>query len=282
VASNRRILGPDGKVVHVRWSATKNAAVREFPEGTIDPEVKLITFYGDKAVPLVALTYYATHPQSYYRTGLANADFPGLARTARQSETGVLHVHFNGAGGNITAGKWNDGAPENRQVLADRMAAGMKQAWNNQKVLPVSAKNLAWNVVSVRLPVSEHLNEQTLVKRIGDSGVPPETRFYDAAKLAWLRRCQSGETVDIGCLTLGSARVLHLPGELFVEYQLAAQKRNPNLFVAMAAYGDYAPGYVGTEIAYTQGGYEAGPGASYVAPQVEQVLTNAIYQLLDK
>jgi len=42
--------------------------------------------------------------------------------------TGVLHVHFDGAGGNIGAGKYNDGAHENRQVLADRMAAGMERA----------------------------------------------------------------------------------------------------------------------------------------------------------
>ena len=30
-----------------------------------------------------------------------------------------------------------------------------------------------------------------------------------------------------------------MPGELFVEYQLAAQQMRPNDFVAMAAYGDY-------------------------------------------
>ena len=52
------------------------------------------------------------------------------------------------------------------------------------------------------------------------------------------------------------ARVLHMPGELLIEYQLAAQQLRPDLFVAMAAYGDYAPGYIATEIAYSQGGYE--------------------------
>jgi hypothetical protein len=49
----------------------------------------------------------------------------------------------------------------------------------------------------------------------------------------------------------------------------------------MAAYGDYGPGYIGTEIAYAQGGYETSPGASRVAPQVEQVLMDAITQLLE-
>ena len=74
--------------------------------------------------------------------------------------------------------------------------------------------------------------------------------------------------------------MLHLPGELFVEYQLAAQKLRPDLFVAMAAYGDYGPGYIGTEIAYPQGGYETGPTASLVAPKVEGVLMDVIERLL--
>jgi hypothetical protein len=81
-------------------------------------------------------------------------------------------------------------------------------------------------------------------------------------------------------LKLGRARVLHLPGELFVEYQLAAKAQRPDLFVAMAAYGDYAPWYVGTAIAYEQGGYETEPRSSNVAPEVEGVLMGAIRKLL--
>ncbi len=73
-----------------------------------------------------------------------------------------------------------------------------------------------------------------------------------------------------------------MPGELFVEYQLAAQKIRPDLFVAMAAYGDYAPCYIGTEVAYSQGGYETGPHASLVAPSVEKSLMDVIRRLLEK
>ncbi len=124
VASNRRILGPDGKVKYVRYTACKDPTIRDAPVGTIDPTLSMISFWdGDQ--PVAALTYYATHPQSYYRTGLANPDFPGMARDAREKATGVPHIHFDGAGGNIGAGKWNDGSPANRQVLADRVADGM-------------------------------------------------------------------------------------------------------------------------------------------------------------
>jgi hypothetical protein len=279
VASNRRILGPDGKVKYTRWTATKDPKIRAFPVGTIDPELKLISFWnGDE--PIAALTYYATHPQSYYRTGLANPDFPGLARNARQKETGVPHIHFNGAGGDIGAGKWNDGSKENRQVLADRVAAGMKLAWENTKKSPLAAEDVGWSVEPVVLPASEHMDEAALVKTVKDENAKPDKRWYAAKNLIWLRRCQSGDTIDISCLRLKTARVLHMPGELLIAYQLAAQEHRPDLFVAMAAYGEYAPGYIAPEIAYSQGGYEASPGASKVAPSVEGVLMGAVRKLL--
>ncbi len=279
VASNRRILGEDGKVKYVRWTATRDPKIRAEPVGIIDPQLKMISFWnGDRAV--AALTYYATHPQSYYRTGLANPDFPGMARNSRQEATGIPHIHFNGAGGNIGAGKWNDGAKENRKVLADRVAAGMKQAWEATRRKKATAADIGWATQDVRLPCAKHLEESLLQKTLEDDAAMPTVRQAAARNLVWLRRCRSESTIQLSCLRIGSARVLHMPGELFVEYQLAAQKKRPDLFVAMAAYGDYAPGYIGTEIGYSQGGYETSPRASRVAPGVESVLMSAIDALL--
>ncbi|MDR3621579.1 MAG: hypothetical protein P4L85_19670 [Paludisphaera borealis] len=279
VASNRRILGPDGKVEHVRYTACKDPAVRALPEGVIDPSLRMVSLWaGDK--PVVAISYYATHPQSYYRTGLANPDFPGIARDQRQKATGVPHIHFNGAGGNIGAGKYNDGAPENRQVLADRVADGMSKAWAATVKTPIAAADLGWETVRVSLPPAPHLDEKALLAIVADKAKPIRERGTAASELVWLRRCHDGATIDVSCLRLGKARVLHLPGELFVEYQLAAQELRPDLFVATAAYGDYGPGYIGTAEAYPQGGYETSPHASLVAPEVEPVLMDAIKRLL--
>ena len=124
VASNRRVMGPDGKVKYVRYSATKDPKIRAEPEGLIDPFVQTLSFWaGDR--PLAVLSYYATHPQSYYGRGGVSCDFPGLARGQReQALPGVALIHFNGAGGNITAGKYNDGSPANRALLAGRLAQG--------------------------------------------------------------------------------------------------------------------------------------------------------------
>ena len=73
-----------------------------------------------------------------------------------------------------------------------------------------------------------------------------------------------------------------MPGELFVEYQLAAKKMQPDLFVAMAAYGNYAPWYIGTAVAYEEGGYETQPESSNVGPDAEAVLMEAMETLLGK
>lgn len=279
VASNRRILGEDGKVRYTRFTACRDPKIRAMPVGTIDPKVRVLTLFENEK-PLVVLSWYATHPQSYYRTGQANPDFPGMARNARQKKTGVPHVHFNGAGGNIGAGKWNDGAPENRQVLADRVERGLQLAWESTKRVPVSADEVQWRTQAVRLPPGAHLVEEPLLRTLRDQSLTQPARLTAAKHLAWLKRTESGDPVVLSCLKLGRARVLHMPGELFVEYQLAAQEMAPDHFVAMAAYGEYGPGYICTKVAYSQGGYESSQRASRVSGDVEDVLMDGIRSLL--
>lgn len=279
VASNRRIMGPDGKVAAVRYTATKDEKLRNEPVGLIDPELKMISLWnGEK--PVVAITYYATHPQSYYRTGLANPDFPGMARNEQEKVSGVPVIHFNGAGGNIGAGKWNDGSPANRPILAARVAAGMKAAWESTKKAPLSAKDVKWAVENVALPVGRHLDGKALETTIADKNADAVARANAAYDLAWLRRAEKGDPFEISCLTLGGTRIVHMPGELFVEYQLAAQKMRPELFVAMAAYGDYAPGYIGMAVSYPEGGYETSPRATRVDERSEGLLMPVLERLL--
>jgi hypothetical protein len=279
VASNRRIFGPDGKVRAVRYTACRDEELRAAPEGTIDPEVSLVSFWNG-AKPIAVLSYYATHPQSYYRTGIPNPDFPGLARFERQlAVPGALHVHFNGAGGNIGAGKYNDGAPTNRAILGERLADGMRRAWENTRRESIQSSAIGWTVEPVALPPSKHLSLEALETAVKERAPTLATRG-EASRLAWLRRCLAGHKIDLTCLKLGPARILHMPGELFVEYQLAAKARQPDLFVAMAAYGDYSPWYIGTTASYEEGGYETEPRSSNVAPEVEAVLTTAINKLL--
>lgn len=256
VASNRRILGKDGKVNGMRWTACKDSALRAEPEGLIDPVLSAVSFWNEDK-PVAVFYLYATHPQSYYATGMPNPDYPGIARFNRQlAVPDALHVYFNGAGSNVGAGKYNDGSHENRGILAERVADGMKRAWEHTKKTSLTASDIKWIVEPVALPLDSTKTDYEL----------------------W-QRYKSGEKVDIQCLAFKTARILFLPGELFVEYQLAAKKMRPDLYVAMAAYGDLGFGYIPTAKAFPQEGYEV--EVAKVTPEAEIVLLNAISKLLN-
>ena len=280
VASNRRVaVGPDGKVGSMRGSSCKVAELVALPEGTIDPMVSLLGFWnGEK--PIALLTSYACHPQSYYLVGIPSPDFPGIARFIRgQDLNSALHVHFNGAGGNIAAGKYNDGSQPNRMVLATRLAHGMREAFANVKRTPLKADDIGWGSELVRLPLGKHMVQSDLIEKL--KAANPKGYISFADQLAWLERVNAGHKIDITCLRVGDTRMLHLPGELFVEYQLAAKAMRPDLHVMMAAYGDYGPGYIGMAASYPEGGYETSATSSNVGPEVEPILMNAMKQLLN-
>jgi hypothetical protein len=304
VASNRRILGPDGRVAIARSSSYRipepilsrlNAEAKRqgyeqsaarveealaAPEGVIDPFLKMLTFF-DGERPIVSLSYYATHPQSYFGKGDVTAEFVGLARAQHErSRDGLTLVHFNGAGGNVAAGKYNDGSPEMRVELTRRMADGMQGAWQATKKVPLTTADCEWRVQPVRLPVAPYLNAEKLRAALEDTQAEERDRLVAATKLSFVLRMQQGNPIELSCLKLGGIYLLHMPGELFVEYQLAAQEMRPNDTVCMAAYGDYGTGYIGTKIAYAQGGYETQPSSSNTAPEVEQVLMDGIRALL--
>jgi hypothetical protein len=280
VASNRRILGPDGKVAQTRWTACTDPALQAEPEGTIDPYARVIGLWDDEEA-VVVLSYYATHPQSFYRTGLVSTDFVGLARKNREDATGQLpHLHFNGASGNVGAGKYNDGRPENRMILAGRLSEGIRKAWEDSERIPLEDAMIHWDALPVDLPPRIELNAADLERVLSDPSADDGQRMQAARELAWLKRCEAGTPIHVSRLQLGPVSLLHLPGELFVEYQLAAQEMAAEQFVCVAAYGDYGPGYIGTAEAYPQGGYETDLYVSRTAPEVEAVLLEATGQLL--
>lgn len=280
VASNRRVLGPDGMVKWIRWSATKDPEARAQPVGTIDPLARAISFW-DGDTPVAVITYYTTHPQSYYGFGQVTWDFPGIARKmCEDANPGIAWIHFNGASGNVTAGKFNDGNPTNRPVLAGRLADGMRKAFASTEKRPLTANDVQWKEIAVALPRRAEISIEHERALLADANSDPGQRRRAAGEIAWAERCESGDTIALTRLQLGPVAILHMPGELFVEYQLAAQEMRPGSPVCMAAYGDYGMGYIGTAVSYAQGGYETQLYVSGTAPEVEPVLMNAMRELL--
>ena len=87
---------------------------------------------------------------SYYGKGGVSSDFVGLARERRQKDDlSTAQIYASGCSGNVTAGKYNDGAPANRPVLAERIYQAMVSAWTATQRHPVERSE--FRSVSLRL-----------------------------------------------------------------------------------------------------------------------------------
>jgi len=151
----------------------------------------------------------------------------------------------------------------------------MKRAWELNNPVEIRSSEVGWFTEAVSLQPAEGVADEIELK------MKTENMRYltnNVQRLAWIKRAEKGQQINISCLKLGNARILFMPGELFVEYQLAAKAMYPEKFVAMAAYGDYGPYYIGTKEAYNQGGYEI--EVSQVTRDAEEVLMSAIKKLL--
>jgi dienelactone hydrolase len=275
-ASNRRVRLADG-AIHPRFSSTKDQTLQAAPEGLIDPWLRTVTFFsGDQ--PLARLHYYATHPQSFYGDGRATSDTAGLARERLEREEGVPQIYLTGCGGNITAGKYNDGSPVARAGLTDRLYAAMKSSLANTERAPI--RSAKWKTAKVRLAMRmepEWRDDQSRIT-MADTSASAVARLSAALNLAWSERVRTRPEVELTRLDLGPVSLLGLPAEAFLEYQLYAQSLRPGGFVAVAAYGEGGPGYICTDGAIAEGGYE--PTDARVGPPSEFRLKAAIAELL--
>jgi hypothetical protein len=280
VASNRRYVTADGKVSFERTSATRDPRIREMPEGLIDPWLKTLSFWNGNQ-PVGALNCYSTHPMTYYGQGDVSADFVGMARARRQKDTpDVAQIYLSGCSGDTMAGRYNDGNPANRPVLADRVYRAMLEAWNRTERRPLG--QMKFRTEPLRLPPrkSAGFSREDMLQKLGNSSLPYLPRAEAALGLSWLKRCAQGRAIDVPAVDFGGAQLVLLPAESFVQYQLWAQEMRPDSFVVTAGFGECAPGYIPTAQAANEG-YD--DHYSWIAfPECEGIILNALRHCLRK
>jgi hypothetical protein len=277
VASNRRVArDAAGRVVAMRRSACEDAALRELPEGTIDPTLQTIAFL-DEGTRIVSAHYYATHPMSYYHDGRVSSDFCGLARKRLQcEEPDCTHLYFTGCAGDVAAGKYNDGSPTARQALTERMYRSFVSA--QAALRPEPLRSIDWRTELVLPPPRAMPTAEAAEHELGRADASPVHRLLHAFRLGWLRRVARGEPIGLSNLRLNDISIVHLPGEMFVEYQLRARAMRPAHPVAVAAYGDAGPWYVPPREEYPGGGYEV--EHAFSREEADEIFTGAIARLL--
>jgi hypothetical protein len=270
IASNRRLLGDDGKVWAVRFTRTRDESIRAAPEGIIDPMLKSIGFWNCDT-KLAVLHYYTVHPTSYDGTGVVTPEFVGLARNRRIAEDGnVPHIYFTGCAGDITAGKYNDGVADNRELFTQKIHTAMRESESASERRELMSLN--WVTDNIHLPPREDMTEASLTETI-QTNENNGQKSRAALMLTYLRR--GDMPIPITCLHLNEdVCILNLPGEAFIDYQKHAQAERSDAFVATASYGDLGTGYITLERSFDEGGYE--PTDAFVSGASEAILKASI------
>jgi hypothetical protein len=279
VASNRRIVRPDGKISYGRTSATLDPAIRDRAEGLVDPKLKTISFWNGTK-PVAALHAYSTHPMSYYGKGDVSADFPGIARRKLQAESpDVFHIYCSGASGDTMAGRYNDGNPANRQILAGRLHQAMAAAWSATEHAPLARIGFR-SAKAMFQPRRDQRYSLEELNRVLSSGSTPRREKLDAALgISWRRRVSLRRPIDVPAVHFGSAAIVLVPAEAFVQYQLWAQEAAPKMMVMTLGYGECAPGYIPTNAAVAEGYDDHYSWVNFA--KCEATLRNAINEALN-
>lgn len=285
VASNRRYEYEPGRFAFDRTSSTPNPLAHAAPEGLVDPWMRTLAFFEGES-PVAELHAYAVHPMAFYGRGAVSADFPGLARARRQAERPeTFQIYFSGCSGDVVAGKYNDGSPGNRSILADRLRAGMDAAAADAAARRRPLARAELRIAKLDLPPREGpgFSEEELLRETRDAARPFD-RCLAAMGLSALERRRAGRAIDVPALDLGGPGFLLLPGESYVAYQLAANEiargGAPDASeLLVAGYGECDTGYVPTERAREERDSNLGDWC-WVGPGSEPRMLAAIREAL--
>jgi hypothetical protein len=278
IASNRRFLTSLGGISYARGSRSTNKDAQDAEEGTIDPWLRTLSFWNEER-PVCALHSYAVHPMSHYGSGKVSADFPGEARERMQkAHPGVFQIYASGCSGNVTAGKYNTGDPANMPVLAARLHEAMEAAWSATERSPLSRIHFKLALMPLGARATPDHTEAVLRKRLLE-GVKPFERSEAAMGLAWYARVTKGHHIEVPALGFGSAALLLLPAEAYVEFQLFAQEIRPDGFVMVMGYGECGPGYIPIDRAFHERDQNLRDWA-WTPPGSEDVMKAAIREVL--
>ena len=276
VASARRIHAADGKLLTRFSTGGSEPALAAAPEGPIDPEIRTITL-ARGTWPLARIHFYATHPQTFCCDGRVSADFVGDAREKVEKTTGIPQIYFTGCAGDVTVGKYNDRSAQARAGLAARLATTMEASSASTEFQRTGA--VRWKTVPLKLPLPA--DPAFLQTRIAQLEARPQhdsddDLYRSAISVSFARR---DAPLEGKSLRLGRVRIVFLPGEPMLTFQRFAQDLKPVAFVTVAGYGDISPGYLCTDGAFQEGGYE--PGASNAGPGTEAAVKDCITSLLE-
>ncbi len=290
---NRRLRLKDGRTV-MNWTLPPVGDI-DRPLGPVDSEIGFLLAGEDRDHPRFVAANLALHAAVLAGDNwLINADWPGFYYRAVRSIFGpdTTAMFLQGAEGNVNHIDAFDPAQgrgfKEAQRIGDAVALAAASARGGAGPVAgpvrVSSQSL---LLPPRKLTAEQVRqaEQVVAQSTGQTGpkgqvdgIPDLLFAQDQLELS--RRAEP-RPAEVQVLRIGDLAWVALPGEFFVEFGLEIKKRSPARVTFVVGLANGSVGYVPTEEAFAQGGYEPTPWRfSRLAPEAGRMcVESAVRQL---
>ena len=287
----RRYYLKEGRLVTNPFDQTPDQI--QGPAAKSDNDVRLVRFVREGAKD-IALVNFATHPDVIGGTKIS-ADWPGFVRRFVEEGQNAHCIFMNGFQGDTNhinfMVKKEDRFPNGKRYLhAEYMgrvvADTVAQMWDktvahdNYKIF--AEMRCVFNKCSTR--GEEHYAEcRAFIDRYnaGDYSVKRTPSGFDvpeATRIAWIPEQPVYHKIPVTVLGMGDVAFFGLGGEPFTEYAHNARAACPDKFVLTATCANGGEGYLPSQQAFEQGGYEV--VCSHFTDTLEKDVMGAAVEML--
>ena len=298
MASAVRMAVEDLKPATLRVGKGKLVGVaknRRTPGGPTDPEVGVVLVERDGGGPII-LFKFACHPVTVQVQPLVSADFPGEACRILERETGGRALFLQGACGDQNPVRGTTGFEDvvrYGRALGGEVLKGVGMLSlappEESPVLSVRSEKL----YLPRRPLPEREPFRRKFEEVGDrlGSVRDEgerRRLLRERRLAeevlvLIDRTPDPVPAEVQLVRMGDLALVCFPGEPFVEVGMEVGRRSPARSTFVVGYANGYVGYLATDKAWDEGGYEVGLGPwCRVGPDGTRTLVEAAVRLLWK
>lgn len=273
LSRNRRVIGPDGRVLGGPETTPQASQAKA---GPLDTEVGVLLLEAIDGNACTVVTNFACHPVTVQVQPLVSADFPGPAMAfVEQSVPGCTHSLFlQGACGDINPIR-------NTTDFADVQRYGLMLGGEVLKTVmrlsapdyPVSPPKLAVSAETILVEVRElpplvpaQQAHETATAQLAAAQTEAEQKPWRvrqrmaAETLLLIERGDAPIPAEVQVVRLGDIAIVALPGEPFAELGLAIKQRSVARHTLVVGYANDWIGYLTTPQAWQEGGYEVGLG----------------------
>jgi len=252
--------------------------------GPCDPLVSVLSVADRYGSVKAALVNYTLHPTVIHEdSAVVTADYPGYIRKYLKSALPGMNLLFTqGASGNQSSRYFRQGQSydeaERIGYAIGREAASVLGGieYKENAALFAVSEEVAIELRSLPTKdemlqkVSEAKEEYERLRRVNAQYLEVQNanlKLLGAEDLlGYIQMFEQGQKIElyedekeaeVQVLGIGDARIVGLPGEVFVEFGLEIKKQSPYPFTVISEIANGClPGYVCTREAYAAGGYE--------------------------